>query len=452
VFLDLKGRRVVVAGDGDGAVWKAELAAAAGGNVQVYAPQPGAELLTLQRSPPAGSIEVVARSWTADDLSGAHIAIGALEGEEGEAFAVAAGKLGVPVNVVDTPGLSTFSFGTIINRAPVTVAVGTDGSAPVLGQAIRARIEALLHPALGSWVQAAKGLRDIVKARLPMGPARREIWRRFADRALAATSPPQTADLEALFRAETREGGSVALVGAGPGDPELLTLKALRALQSADVVLHDRLVSPAILEMARREARRILVGKAAGAPSCRQDDINALMVNLALEGKRVVRLKGGDPTLFGRAAEEIAACRAAAVPLEIVPGITAALGAAAQLQIPLTDRRFAKRVQFVTGHSEKGIAPEHDWQGLSDPWTTTVFYMGSRTFAEMLPKMLAAGLDPATPAAAITSATTDRTAAHSGTAAELPVLLKDIHPAEPCLIVLGRVLEAGLPGEAIGRG
>ena len=180
----------------------------------------------------------------------------------------------------------------------------------MLGQAIRARIEALLHPALGSWVQAAKGLRDIVKARLPMGPARREIWRRFADRALAATSPPQTADLEALFRGETREGGSVALVGAGPGDPELLTLKALRALQSADVVLHDRLVSPAILEMARREARRILVGKAAGAPSCRQDDINALMVNLALEGKRVVRLKGGDPTLFGRAAEEIAACRA----------------------------------------------------------------------------------------------------------------------------------------------
>src|SRR6185436_6713634 len=164
-------------------------------------------------------------------------------------------------------------------------------------------------------------------------------------------------DLREVAFSGSRDCGSVALVGAGPGDPELLTLKALRALQSADVILYDRLVSPEILELARREARRMLVGKTGGGASCRQDDINRLMVGLARDGKRVVRLKGGDPMLFGRAAEELGACREAGIPVEVIPGITAALGAAAQLQVPLTDRRHTRRVQFVTGHAEAGGAP-----------------------------------------------------------------------------------------------
>lgn len=442
VFLDLKGRRVVVAGSGEGATWKAELIAASGADVHVYAPSPSADLVALAASPPAGSITIHDRAWTDGDLAGASLAIAALEGGDALRFAKVAGAARVLANIVDTPGVSGFSFGTIVNRAPVTIAIGTDGAAPVLGQAIRARIEAMLHPALGAWADAAKNLRATFKAKTAMGEARRELWRRFAVRAIDAREPPAPADLDAFAAAEPTKSGSIALVGAGPGSADLLTMRALRVLQSADVVLHDRLVSPAILDLARREARRILVGKAVGAPSCRQDEINALMVKLAREGNRVVRLKGGDPLLFGRAAEEIAAARANGLPIEVVPGISAAFGAAAELMIPLTDRRFARRVQFVTGHSEDGRAPEHDWPGLADPQTTTVFYMGSRTFAAMLPKLLAAGLDPETPALAVLAVTTPAQQHVSATVTQLPQALATVDPKLPCLILMGRAVTA----------
>jgi uroporphyrin-III C-methyltransferase/precorrin-2 dehydrogenase/sirohydrochlorin ferrochelatase len=442
VFLELKGRRVVVAGEGEGAIWKAELAAAAGADVVVCCPAPPPELIALAAEPPAGTIAVMDRSWQAQDLDGAAVAIGALEGQEAEQFAAAARKRGVLANIVDSPGRSDFSFGTIVNRAPVTIAIGTGGSAPVLGQAIRARIEAVLHPALGDWAAAARSLRQAFKAKTGMGESRRALWRRFADAAMVARAPPSADELKSFADAEPAKEGSIALVGAGPGAADLVTLKAMRALQSADVVLYDRLVSAEILDYARREAQRILVGKAAGAPSCRQDDINALMVKLARDGKRVVRLKGGDPLLFGRAAEELAAARAAGLPIEVVPGITAALGAAAELKIPLTDRRFAKRLQLVTGHSEKGVAPEHDWHGLADAQTTTVFYMGSRTLAAMLPRMLAAGLDPATPAVAVLAATTASSTTVNAPIAELPDALRNIDQKLPCLILVGRAIAA----------
>src|SRR6185436_7821915 len=386
---------------------------------------------------PAGNIAVVRRRWRADDLAGAALAIGALAGEDAVAFAAAARAHGVPVNIVDTPALSTFSFGSIVNRSPVVIGIGTDGAAPVLGQAIRAKIEALLHPALGAWAAVAQRLRAVVKARLPMGPARRDLWRRFADRALAARTAPTEQDLRDLTFAGARNCGSVALVGAGPGDPELLTLKALRALQSADVILYDRLVSREILELARREAKRMLVGKVGGGASCRQDDINRLMVQLARDGKRVVRLKGGDPMVFGRAAEELGACRDAGIAVEVIPGITAALGAAAELQIPLTDRRHTRRLQLVTGHSEAGGAPAHDWPSLADPWTVTAFYMSARTFADMLPKLIAAGLDPATPALAISDATTPRSKHVACAVTDLPTALAIAALPQPCLILFG---------------
>lgn len=449
IFLDLAGKRVVVAGEGDGAVWKAELLAAAGAHVAVFAPHVGDELTRLAAAPPAGAISVTPRGWRADDLDGATLAVGALEGGEAAAFADAARARGIPVNVVDTPGQSSFSFGTIINRAPITIAIGTSGAAPVLAQTIRARLEAMLHPALGAWAAAAKTLRERIKAKVGMGAARREIWRRFADRAIAARQPPTEADLEEIVAHEPSRMGSIALVGAGPGDPGLLTLKGLRELQAADVVLYDRLVSPEILDMSRREARRILVGKAAGAPSCRQDDINALMVQLALEGQRVVRLKGGDPLLFGRAAEEIDAARAAGLAIEAVPGISAAFGAASELLMPLTDRRFARRVQIVTGHSEQGRAPEHDWRGLADPWTTTVFYMGSRTFTAMLERMLDAGLDPQMPALAISGATTPASRHVRGTARDIVQRIATLDPKLPCLIVMGGAVAAAVRGAAV---
>ena len=437
VFVELAGKRAVVAGGGDAAVWKAELLAAAGARVEVFAPDPNAELDALALAPPAGSVVVARRRWRGKDMAGAALAVGALAGEDAALFAAAARRRGVPVNVIDTPRLSDFSFGSIVNRSPVVIGISTGGGAPVLGQAIRARIEAMLHPALGTWAAAAQRLRAIVKERLPMGAARREVWRHFADRALAARASPSEGDLRDLISAEPGNEGSVALVGAGPGDPELLTLKALRALQSADVILYDRLVSPEILELARREARRMLVGKAGGGASCRQDDINQLMVGLARDGKRVVRLKGGDPMLFGRAAEELAACRAAGIPVEVVPGITAALGAAAELQVPLTDRRHTRRVQFVTGHAEAGGAPTHDWPSLADPWTVTAFYMSARTFADMLPKLIAAGLDPATPALAISAATTPRSRRIACAVADLPMALANAALLQPCLILVG---------------
>jgi len=443
VFLDLNGGHVVVAGNGEAAVWKAELAAAAGAHVTVFAPESCLELDELAKFAPAGRVAIAARGWREDDLVGAALAIGALGGADAEAFAAAARRHGVPVNIVDTPALSDFSFGTIVNRSPVVVGISTGGAAPVLGQSIRAKIEALLHPALGAWAAAAQRLRARITARTPMGPARRELWRRFAEQALRARAAPSERDLLALMAAAPARGGSVALVGAGPGDPELLTLKALRMLQSADIILYDRLVSPEVLELARREARRILVGKAGGGPGCRQDDINALMLKLAKAGKRVVRLKSGDPMVFGRAAEELAACRAAGIPVEVVPGITAALGAAAELQIPLTHRRHARRLQLVTGHADTGRAPAHDWASLADPQTTTAFYMGARTFAAMLPELIAGGLDPDTPAIAIAAATTPRARRAECAVKDLPAALAGFDLSEPTLILVGKTMVAG---------
>jgi uroporphyrin-III C-methyltransferase / precorrin-2 dehydrogenase / sirohydrochlorin ferrochelatase len=451
IFLDLAGKRVVVAGAGDAAIWKVELVAAAGAHVEVLTPDPCVELDELSATPPAGSIAVGHRRWRANDLPGAALAVGALAGEEAQSFAAAARRHGVPVNIVDTPELSTFSFGSIVNRSPMVIGICTGGAAPVLGQAIRGKIEALLHPALGAWAIAAQRLRAIVKARLPMGAARRDLWRRFADQALAARAGPTAQDLVDLTACDTGQCGSVALVGAGPGDPELLTLKALRALQSADVILYDRLVSPEILELARREARRMLVGKTGGGASCRQDDINRLMVGLARDGKRVVRLKGGDPMVFGRAAEELAACRAAGIAVEVVPGITAALGAAAELQIPLTDRRHTRRVQFVTGHAEAGGAPAHDWPSLADPWTITAFYMSAQTFADTLPNLIAAGLDPATPALAVSAATTPRSRHVTCAVTDLPAALANTALPQPCLILVGNGLGETCAAAAASR-
>jgi uroporphyrin-III C-methyltransferase / precorrin-2 dehydrogenase / sirohydrochlorin ferrochelatase len=441
VFLDLRGKRVVVAGDGEGAVWKAELLAAAGGCVEVYSALPSADLLALQADPPAGCVLIIARAWQPADFKGAVVAIGALEGEDALAFAASARAAGIPVNVVDTPELGSFNFATIVNRAPITIAISTDGAAPVLGQSIRGKIEALLHPALGDWAAAAKTMRTTVKAKLNMGAQRRDMWRRFADLALAAQAPPTQADLAGIIDSIGADGkGSVVLVGAGPGDPELLTLKAIRALQSADVILYDRLVGPQVLEFGRREARRVLVGKTGGGKSCRQSDINEVMVSLALEGKRVVRLKGGDPMVFGRANEEIAACRAAGIPVEVVPGISAALGAAAELQISLTDRTRARRLQFVTGHALNGEAPDHDWPRLADPWTTTVFYMGGRTFAQMLPKLLEAGLDGATPTIVVSGATCSGGHHIATTVDGVIDAVATLDASRPCLIMVGRAM------------
>ena len=287
---------------------------------------------------------------------------------------------------------------------------------------------------------------------------RRKFWQLFTAHAVAnPESEPTNAEFD-RFVAEvqglgaTVENGSVTLVGAGPGDPELLTLRAVRALQSADVILFDDLVSRDVLDFARREARKMLVGKTGFGPSCKQDDINALMVSLAKQGKRVVRLKGGDPLIFGRAGEEIEACKAANIAVEIVPGITAAQGAAAKLGLPLTDRDHARRLQYVTGHAKNGALPDDlDWKSLVDPSATTAIYMPTRTLGALVTRALAEGLDPQTPAIAISRATRPDQATVSAPVAELPARLAQAALPGPLLVMLGRAMGEAESGRSPSR-
>jgi uroporphyrin-III C-methyltransferase/precorrin-2 dehydrogenase/sirohydrochlorin ferrochelatase len=245
---------------------------------------------------------------------------------------------------------------------------------------------------------------------------------------------------ETTAEGTSSDKGSVTLVGAGPGDPELLTLRAVRALQAADVILFDDLVSPDILEFARREAKKMLIGKTGHGPSCKQDEINSLMVGLAQSGRRVVRLKGGDPMIFGRAGEEIAACRKAGIAVEVVPGITAAQGAASRLGVSLTHRRLARRVQYVTGHGADGRLPQDlDWRSLSDPAATTIVYMPVKTLADFAAKAIAAGLDPATPAVLVARITKPDECMLAATIATLPERLAAASPPRPAVVLIGRV-------------
>jgi uroporphyrin-III C-methyltransferase/precorrin-2 dehydrogenase/sirohydrochlorin ferrochelatase len=446
--LALEGKRCVLAGGSHAAAWKAELLSAAGARVEVYADEISEEMKLVVADAPRGAIVIVERTWAAEDICGAAIAIGAFEDNEGAAaFAAAARAIGVPVNVIDKPGFCDFSFGAIVNRSPLVIGISTDGAAPVFAQAIRAKLEALLPNGFAQWAAAAARWRSKVKESGLSFVARRKFWQVFTAHAVAnPQNEPSEADF-ARFVAEVKglgvavENGSVTLVGAGPGDPELLTLRAVRALQFADVILFDDLVSRDVLDFARREARKMLVGKTGFGPSCKQDDINALMVGLAKQGKRVIRLKGGDPFIFGRAAEEIDACKAANVVVDVVPGITAAQGAAARLGIPLTDRDNSRRLQYVTGHARSGKLPDDiDWRALADPATTTAIYMPVKTLDALVAKATAEGLDPTTPSIAISRATRADQQVVSAPIAELSAKIAKAELPGPVLVMLGRAM------------
>ena len=400
IFLALCGKRALVAGGTPAAAWKAELLSAAGANVDVLASEPCDEILALAADPPRGAIILHLREWTDTDFAGAALAIGAFADDAAAAaFATASRSVGVPVNVIDKPKFCDFAFGAIVNRSPLVIGISTDGAAPVFAQAIRAKLEALIPASFARWAEAARRWRTAVKSSGLSFSGRRRFWQVFTAHAVAHPDrAPAPSDFDALIARTRAEGaaveyGSVTLVGAGPGDPELLTLRAVRALQSADVILIDDLVAPGILDFARREAKKMLVGKTGFAPSCRQEEINALMISLAQAGKRVVRLKGGDPMIFGRAGEEIAACRAAGIAVEVVPGISAAQGAASRLLVSLTRRKLARRLQYVTGHSAGGhLNSDVDWSSIADPSTTTVVYMPAKTLGELVATAVAHGL------------------------------------------------------------
>ncbi|MEK7660613.1 MAG: siroheme synthase CysG [Pseudomonadota bacterium] len=437
LFHNLEGRKVLVAGCSEAAIWKAELVAAAGAKVAVFAGE-NPNIAAME------NVEIIAQNWQIRDFEGAALAIISTQDDnEAKAFVMAARGYGVPVNVIDTPALCDFQFGAIVNRSPLVIGIATNGAAPALGQVLRGRLEAMLPQAIGNWLRMAQKWRPLIKQRNLDFGQRRAFWHRFASRALnEPTKTPRDADMEKMLENAPVPTGEVALIGAGPGDPELLTLKAMRALQRAEVVLFDDLVEPSILDFARREARLIGVGKRGGGPSCAQTEISALLVKYAKLGKYVVRVKGGDPLIFGRATEEIAACREAGVTIEIIPGISAAQGVASSLGFSLTDREFAQRVQFVTGASKNGGLPQQiNWPAIADNSATTFVYMPRSNFAEFAKNAIAAGLGGDTPAALVIDATREGQKSFYATISRLPIVLNDIPSGGPEIIVIGRVLQ-----------
>ena len=388
VFLDLAGAAVLVVGGGEVAVAKCRLLGRSGALIRAVDPDPCDDLLDLAAS---GAVELRRRAFAPADLDGVRLCYVGLD-DEAEAAAVVAEarSRGVLVNAVDRPSLCDFSTPAIVERGPLTIAIGTGGAAPALARDLRARIEAAVPPGFGRLVAFLGRWRGRVAAALADKGRRRAFWDRAVEGPVAeAVLAGDEGLAEALMARElagtpVRPRGRASLVGAGPGDPELLTLKALRVLKRADVILHDKLVNPEILDLARRDARRIDVGKRCGRHPLSQAAINRLIVEHARAGAHVVRLKGGDPSLFARGGEELESLRAAGVEVEVVPGISAAFAAAASLGVPLTHRGVARGLHLVTGHGAGGEGlPAHDWRALAAAGGTLAVYMGSKTLPEL---------------------------------------------------------------------
>ncbi|MBV9696459.1 MAG: uroporphyrinogen-III C-methyltransferase [Gammaproteobacteria bacterium] len=442
VFLRLEGAPAAVIGGGEVAWRKVQWLRRAGARVRVIAPRLQAELAAAAL---AGELEHRAEHFRPEHLEGARVVVAATgDTAVNAAVAATARAARIPVNVVDDAQLSSFIFPAIIDRSPIVVAVSSAGHAPVLARRVRAQIEALLPARLGALARFLGIQRERVRRTLKPA-ARRAFWERLLDgpvaRALLEAAPhrAERALRRELHEARRRSGavqGSVHLVGAGPGDPDLLTLRALQLLQEADVILHDRLVSAAVLERSRRDAQRIFVGKEAGERG-QQERINALLVSLARAGKRVVRLKGGDPFIFGRGGEELEVLAAHGIPCSVVPGITAALGAAAAAQLPLTHRHVAASVTFVSGHVPDGALP--DWRFFANPQHTVVFYMGIAQLESLVARLRAAGALPGHPVALIERATLPGERVLRGTLADIVARARAASIAAPALLVSGAV-------------
>lgn len=448
IFLRLASEPVLVVGGGEVAARKIELLLRAGAKVTVVSPDLTTE---LRAKADAGEIEYVCGEFQPSLLDGKRLAIAATDKHSVNAWvAHQAERRNVPVNVVDDRELSRFIVPAIVDRSPVVVAVGSSGDAPVLTRRLRERLESFLPQRLGILARLAGSLRSSVKARLESGSKRRRFWEAFFDGEIASDvlagrvdpeSEETRARIESTLEDEIDAGqrtGEVVLVGAGPGDPGLLTLRALRALQNADVVLYDRLVSNDVLDLARRDARRIYVGKAAGNAHVSQEQINDLLVRLAKEGKRVCRLKGGDPFIFGRGGEELEALAAEGIRFEVVPGITAAAGCAAYAGIPLTHRDHAQALTFVTGHC-KGETDRVDWELLARPGQTSVFYMGLGHLENIVAKLEEHGVPRDRAAAVIEAGTRAEQRVVTGTLADLSEKVRAQEVLSPALLIVGEV-------------
>ncbi|WP_339488541.1 siroheme synthase CysG [Pseudomonas sp. EL_65y_Pfl2_R95] len=444
LFHKLKDRLVLVVGGGEVAVRKARLLADAGARLRVVAPDIRAELSEMVE---AGNGELLLRGYLAEDLAGVTLVIAASDDEPLNAqISEQAQALGIPVNVVDAPALCSVIFPAIVDRSPLIVAITSGGDAPVLARLMRAKIETWIPSTYGQLAGLAKKFRAQVKALLPNVQQRRVFWEDVFQGQIA----------ESVFAGKLHEGerllaekvagstpqmlGEVYLVGAGPGDPDLLTFRALRLMQQADVVLYDRLVAPAIIELCRRDAERIYVGKQRADHAVPQDQINQRLVDLAKQGKRVLRLKGGDPFIFGRGGEEIEELAAQGIPFQVVPGITAASGCAAYAGIPLTHRDHAQSVRFVTGHLKDGSS-DLPWSELTASSQTLVFYMGLVGLPVICQQLIAHGRAASTPAALIEQGTTQNQRVYTGTLADLPQLVADHEVRAPTLVIVGEVVQ-----------
>lgn len=444
-FFDLNGRRVLIVGGGESAARKLRLLRKAKAWVTVVAPEAAPEIADLAE---AGEIAWIARAFEAGDVLGQDLVVGATGlSPVDEDVAKAARTAGRPVNVVDRPDLSSFITPAIVDRDPIVIGISSGGSAPVLARRIRARIESLLPAGIGRLADFAESFRGAVAATVaPAG--RKRFWERFFDGpvAEAVLKGDERGARERMLAlvnspaAREREAGIVHIVGAGPGDPDLLTFRAMRLIQDADVIFYDKLVGPEIVDYARRDAERVYVGKTKGNHSKSQDDINALMAEAAAAGRRVVRLKGGDPFVFGRGGEEADYLRGLGHAVEVVPGITAATGCAAAADIPLTFRGVAQAVTFVTGHAADG-EPDLDWAALAKRNQTLAIYMGVSTAGTIAARLIEHGVEPARPVAVIENGTRADQKVVKGSLGALEALVQRNAIAGPAVIVVGDVVK-----------
>jgi uroporphyrin-III C-methyltransferase/precorrin-2 dehydrogenase/sirohydrochlorin ferrochelatase len=445
IFLSLRGRRCVVIGGGDIAARKVGMLRKAHADVTVVAPKLCTTLAALHTY---GDIVWVQAEFKADDVEGATLAIAATDdGAVNRAVSAAAQARNIPVNVVDQPELCSFVMPSIIDRSPIVVAISSGGVAPVLARLLRARLETLIPAAYGRLAVLAGAFRAQVKQRLATSQQRRVFWENvfegpIAEQMLAGHDAAAHRGLQQALEgaADSVKKGEVYLVGAGPGDPDLLTFRALRLMQKADVVLHDNLVSDGIMELVRRDAERIYVGKERASHTLPQEEINALLVRLALQGKRVLRLKGGDPFIFGRGGEELETLAEYGIPFQVVPGISAANGVSSYAGIPLTHRDYAQSVIFTTGHLRDDTL-DLDWPALTRRNQTVVIYMGLTCLAEICRKLVEHGLPPDWPAAMVQQGTTLNQRVMTGTLADLAERVAAAGFKAPTLTIVGEVVK-----------
>lgn len=444
IFIKLRDSRCVVVGGGAVARHKVNMLLKAGAQVTVIAPQLETELAQWRDT---GRIAQVAARFAPEHLDGCRLVIAATnDAKVNREVSVAAQVRNIPVNVVDAPALCTFVIPSLINRSPIVIAVSSGGKAPLLARMLRAKLETMVPASYGRLAALAAEFRDQVKARFASMQERRIFWENIfqgpvAEQMLSGQEARARQTMRALLSAEVTSPprGEVYLVGGGPGDPDLLTFRALRLMQQCEVVVYDKLVSDEVMELVRREAQRIYVGKERDRHTLPQEEINQLLLRLAKEGRRVLRLKGGDPFIFGRGGEEIDTLIEHGIPFQVVPGITAACGVSAYAGIPLTHRDYAQSVVFTTGHLRNGTV-DLDWPALVRPQQTVVMYMGLSGLNEICRQLMAHGLPADTPAAVVQQGTLPQQRVVTAILADLAqkVTMAGLKP--PCLTIIGQVV------------